>query len=531
VSRSERGIVAEIDEQIKQLRSTHELWDKYSPRWDFYLSAYEGGEEFAKPSNISIHPRENEDDYNERVKRLHNMNYCELLVSFFTNFIFNESIERSGGTNQDFFDTFTKDVNRKGEKIDSFMRQVSDDMQIFGMSYVLVDAPQVSEGIVTKGQEDEQGIRPYWVLVKPLEILDWVTDHFDKFLYVKRVQCMDAMVGGERKKLEVYTEFYEDEVVISRVDVTKSMNPELLDVVTMPNTLGEVPLRVARYKRGKIDPFVGISFLRDFAGNNREILNLTSLLQEFLYRQAFNILAKESDGLDDENSPELDIGANNLLTHPKGTKAPSYISPPVDPAQFIQAERSRIKAEMLAIASQDIVSEMANGEKSSGFSQAQSFYKTVPFISTRADTLEELENSLMVLTMKRISKTWDGKIRYKDRYELTNLTDALTQLQILIRDFQMPSETFVKEALKRAVFEYDSKLPDDKKAMISKEVEGFNFKQWMETQKEALVGKSLSPGDQQKPKQKGTAAESAATANNQPDSATNKVRKPGQQAA
>lgn len=518
-----------IDEQIKALRQTHDLWDKYAPRWAFYLSAYEGGEEFACPKNIFKHTRENGSDYDDRVLRLHNINYCEPLTSFFTNFIFSESIERTGGSSQSFFDDFTKNVNLKGDNIDAFMRQVCDDMQIFGMSYVLVDAPQLPEGIVTKAQEQENGIRPYWVLIKPEEITDWVTDPFDNFLYVKRRQILDEIVMGERHRIEKYTEFTADIITISRVDITNTLEPELLSVESMPNSLGKIPIKVTRFKRGKIDPFIGISFLRDFAGNNREILNLTSLLQEFLYRQAFNILAVESDGIDDETSPELDVGSNNLMEHPKGTKAPTYVSPPVDPAKFISEERQRIKTEMFSIAAQDFVNELFNGEKSSGFSQAQSFSKTVPFISTRADVLEELENSLMQLTMERVGQTWDGKIRYKDRYELTNLTDALTQLQILVRDLQMPSKTFVTEALKRAVIEYDGKYPADVKAKIMKEIEAFDFKDWAEVQREALVGRSLSPGDQQKPKQDGSMAQVAATANNQ-ESATNKVRKPAKAA-
>ncbi len=160
-----------------------------------------------------------------------------------------------------------------------------------------------------------------------------------------------------------------------------------------------------------------------------------------------------------------------------------------------------IKNEMYVRASQDALAELFNGEKSSGFAQAQSFYKTVPFISSRADALEHLETELMQATLEYMGKEWDGKIKYKDRYELTNLTDALTQLQILVRDFSLPSKTFVVEELKRMVRQFDGKLPVDTLAKIEHEIDSMDFDKWASTQTDALVGKSgNSPGAQQKPK-------------------------------
>src|SRR3954462_8556296 len=85
-----------IDTELKRLPSTNECYDKYADRWEFYLSAYEGGEAFACAKNLFKHQRENNEDFNDRAKRVHNNNYCETLVDFFTNFIFAERIDREG---------------------------------------------------------------------------------------------------------------------------------------------------------------------------------------------------------------------------------------------------------------------------------------------------------------------------------------------------------------------------------------------------------------------------------------------------
>lgn len=522
--------------EIVRLRSKNELWHVYAPEWDLYLSAYEGGPEFACGKNLFKHQRENPDDFSDRVQRVHYFNYCDGLVDFFTNFIYCETIQRDGGSNESFYWDFCSDVNKKGDSITDYMKMVSDDMQIFGMSYTLVDTPVIpgldgggdasDPQVVTKEMEETQGIRPYWVLIKPEEIIDWVTDEFEVLEYVKRVQLVTKVIGGEMRNLEKYTEWFCDKTVITHIDVTDQFKPVLVPPTIYMNVLGYIPLNVSRYKRSKRYPFMGNSFLRDFASNNREIMNYTSLLQEFLYRQAFNILAKESDtSIPTRDQEDGALGSSNIIEYPKGANAPAYLSPPVTPAQFIQDERQRIVQEMFRRASQDTMNEMFNGQGSSGFSQAQSFSKTVPFIATRADTLEKTETALMSLTMKLVSKTWDGKIKYKDRYELTNVTDAITQLTSVFRDLIMPSETFCKEELKRLVCELDGKIPIDKMAKIMQEIDALDFKDFQETQKLALIGNAgSSPAAQQKPKGTGTMAEVSKESNNQGSSATNKLK-------
>lgn len=486
------GITAAQLAEINRLRSSNELYQIYLPQWQFFMAAYEGGKDFAETSdNIHRHPREHVDDYKERIKRAHYLNYCEPLVDFFTAFIFAETIQRNGGTNADFYNDFIKDVNRKGEDVTTFMQQGSDDKQIFGMVYILVDAPKVDAAeTISKAQAAQMNLRPYWVLIRPEEVLDWVSDEFDKYTYWKRRQ--DIVQGGMSKRvLERYYEWTPDKITMTDIDVTNPNKPILMAPVITVNSIGEVPVVLMRYKRSKRYRFMGQSFLVDLAYNNREVMNLTSLLQEFLYRQAFNILAMQTDStLPTANQSEGDTGTANLLQYPKGAEAPSYIAPSADPAKFIQEERQRIISEMYKRAAQDTVNELFNGSKASGFSKSQSFSTAVPKIATRADILEKAENRLMELTMKYMDKKWDGKIKYKDRYELTNISDALSQMTSLFKDLQMPSETFVKQELKRMVHEFDGKIPLDEMNKIEAEIDSMDFQEWQTRQFLALVGSS-----------------------------------------
>ncbi len=501
-----------MKEELDRLRTSHELYKLYAPEFDLYLSAYEGGPDFTNSKNIWKHVRENIEDYKERTDRIHYTNYCEPMISFFTNFIFSESIDRHGGSNEDWYNEFTQNVNKKNENIDGFMRQVSDDMQIFGMSYILVDAPALPEGLeqdsISQAVAKELALDPYWVLIKATEVTDWVVDDFDNFQYLKRLQMLNKVSSEGIRKIERYTEWYLDKIDITEIDITEPEKPILHSKKSFPNSLGVIPIAVCRYKRSKRYPYMGNSFLRDFAANNREVMNLTSLIQEFLYRQCFNILAVESESsipiADQEDGV---VGTSNSVSYPKGAKAPTYITPPSDPAEFLQSERAAIVQEMFKRAAQDTLNELFNGGKSSGFSQAQSFSKTVPFISNRADTLEKVESNLMMITLKFMGKVWDGKVKYKDRYELTNLTDALTQLLSLGRDLMIPSKTFIVEELIRLVHEYDGKLDSDVMMKIESEIRALDFPEWQTMQQEALIGTGNSPTEQQGSKSTGTMSE------------------------
>lgn len=484
--------------EIERLRSQCALYQRHAPLWNFFLAAYEGGKDFASPNNIFRHPREHPDDFNERAKRLYYHNYCYPLVDFFTTFIFTETIQRDGGekddATRDVYNSFITNVNKKGEDITQFMMQVCDDMQIFGMSYVLVDAPPAPTEGMTQAQQDEQGIKPYWVLVKPTEVLDWSHDAFDNFIYLKRVQSETRIGPGmSRQHIERYSEWSTTEVKISEVDVSDPDKPILLSGsgASLVNQMGMIPFIVTRYKRSKTDKFMGLSFLSDIAWIGREVMNLTSLLQEFLYRQCFNILAMESD----PNVPEIEqmqgeISTANMLKYAQGTQAPKYITPPVQPAKFLQDERSANVMSMYKIAAQDTVNDLFNGSKSSGFSKSQSFQTTVPKIATRAETLERAEMQLMQLTFKYLNKEWKGAIKYKDHYQITNLTDALAQLSTLFKDLQINSKTFAEMQMKRMIDEFDGKLTPEQRKKVYDEIEGIDWDEWFDTMKLAFLGRA-----------------------------------------
>jgi hypothetical protein len=480
-----------LKDLLARLRSKHPLYEKYEPLWKMYLDTFEGGPCMAQDVYLHKHVREADEDYEERLKRVHYTNYCEPLTTFFTDFIFTETIHRDGGSNNDVFTQFISDVNRKGDTITSFMADgVSNEYQIFGMSYGLVDSPPRPAGVqvVTKADEKAFGLKPYWVLIRATEVLDWGVDEFDKYVYFKRKQNVEDTDNlGRKVEIERYTEWTPQTITVT--DITKINNVEKAVQTQRKNELGKVPVVVARYQRSKEDPFMGLAFLRDLSTDNIAVMNLTSLLDEFLYKQCFNILAVEMDtDLPKADQEDGSMGTSNMLTYPKGAKAPIYIAPSATPADKISEERRTIVAEMYRRAAQDTVNELFNGGGSSGFSKAQSFRTTVPRIATRAEALEKFEIEMFKLTYEYMGEKWDGKIAYKDHYEITNLSDALSQMTTLFKDLLIPSETFAREEMNRMISLFDGKISPDVLKKIRKEIDDADMTEWLDAQRLAFLG-------------------------------------------
>ncbi len=515
-----------IRQEVARLRATNSIYDEYLPKWATYMAAIEGGDSFANKENLHQHVREHEEDFEERAKRLYYDNILESIIDFFTDFIFNETIQRDGGTDNEWYQEFLKDVDKRGSTIEEFMREVCDDYQIYGIMYIIVDAPPKGQEIVSKYDEMQAGFRPYWVKVRPDEVLDWVRDPFGKYQYLKRCQKINLFENGAVKNLERYTEYTITETKVTDVDVTNPNDEIVINHPPVPNILGEIPIEVLRYKKSRLREDMGNSFIRDLVMSAKAILNLASLEDEFLYRQCFNILAMEAEeSLPFKEQEEGESGTSNALIYPKGANVPQYISPSSDPADKIEKTMQRIEAQMHARASQDMMNELFNGGKASGFSKSQSFSKSVPKIATRADVLEKAENRLMQFTMKFLNKEWKGTVKYKDHYELTNITDYLTQLSMCFRDLGIESDTFRATQQKKVVALMDGKYTSDELKTIHAEIEAIDSGEWFETQKLALIGNAgTSPAEQQKSKQSGTSVEVKKEATKESPAATNRIK-------
>lgn len=465
-------------EEILRLRSRSADYLAHAKPWMFYLLSYEGGPDYISSETIFKHMREHDEDYRDRLARAIYQNYCQPLVDFVPEFIYSQPIERKPpDTLSKAFEAFKKNVDRIGTTLDEFMRSATESARIFGHVWVLLDKPKIPEDlrgkVVSMQHAEEYGMdKPYVVLVSPLEVFDSVFDSTGLLVYIKRVQVFDELLGtGDRRTIERYTEWYTDHVQITDVDITKDEAGELASTQTMENVWGVIPWVQHFHKHSKRNKDTGISFLASIAFGNQRVANLTSLIDEFLYRQAFNLLMQEQNTAVPQkgSSSEGSIGTSNVLEYPKGAKEPAYLTPPAEPAEFIQSERAQTVQEMYRQASQDVINELFS--KTSGDSKKQSFARAIPVIARQADKCQQTESRMFHLWAQMQGGSWaGGKIAYRDDYSVTNLMDLILQLTSIFRSLKVPSPTFWREEWLRIIREFDGRIDPETMRKIIDEI-------------------------------------------------------------
>lgn len=469
--------------EIERLRSEHPDYEAMEERWEFFLSAYEGGPDYVSEETLFRHQREHSEDFQDRLKRAVYANYCQPLVDFVPEFIYSQGVHRVPPKElKKVFDNFKSNVDRSGTELNAFMEQVAEDARIFGHTWVGIDKvplPDNEELPLSDARAEELGIKvPYFYLVRPLEVLDWVTDQFGNYLYIKRREIYWEKTGRRGqpfRKVERYTEWTLDDIKVSKIDITEDSAGKLLPKLRMPNKWNLIPFVQFFYKRSKVNKDMGISFLNDIAYQNRSVFNYTSYLDEFLARQCFNLLAMETDtAVPTRDRAEGRIGSNNVLYVPKNAQhMPEYVTPPVDPADFIQSERAAAIKEMYRQAAQDIMAEIFSGSDiPSADAQKQAFSRTIPMIAKMADMMQFGEVSLWTIWSTMQDQKWDeGVIAYRDDYSVTNVQDLLLQLSTIFNNIRVISPTFIREEWKRIINEFDGKIPPETLTKIHQEID------------------------------------------------------------
>jgi hypothetical protein len=472
--------------EIERLRSEHPDYHGKKEQWRFFLLSYEGGADYVSDNTLFRHQREHPEDYQDRLKRAYYTNYCQALVDFVPEFIYSQGVARQAPERlKPIFDNFKKNVDRSGSALDAFMESVAEEARIFGHTWVGVDLPvrpvdQDGEQLSLARAEELGLTTPYFYHVRPLEVLDWVTDQFGHYLYMKRREIYWEKAGQRKgfRHVERYTEWYEDVIVISKIDITDDSHEKLLPRVKQPNEWALIPFVQFFFKRSKFNKDFGVSFLTDLAYQNRAVFNQTSYLEEFLARQCFNVLAMEKDTkIPTRENGDQRIGTSNVIWIPREAKhPPQYVSPPVEPAAFIQEERGNTIQEMYRQAAQDILSEFfGKGSAPSADAQKQAFSRTIPMIAKQADMMQSAEQSLWAVWAKLQNKKWDdGVISYRDDYGITNLQDLLLQLSTIFNNLKVLPPTFIRAEWKRIIQEFDGKLSTEDKNKAFAEIDALS---------------------------------------------------------
>ena len=438
----------------------HEDYEKLAARWLFLLKSYVGGDEYINHSwdlwtdiqNVLrdkdesfLHKfgRENDKDFIARIGRSYYLNFCRTVIHIYKSHIARKGIDRTENKDADYM-AFASNVNGAGATLDQFLlEQVLPKTQVYGSQVVLIDMKSAPGDIDTKADEKAAGMEPFARLIEPFNLLDWQATN-EKFDWVKirdfEIEKIDDPTKQtEKKVIEIFTIW--TKTGWQKFDGSEKMLAE------GAHPLGEVPAVVAFNERSfYYDWPLGLSAINDIADNNKEIYNMTSLMQEFLYKQCFPQLALDEDSI----GKIIELGNSNAIPLTKDMFVPTYISPPIEPAKFIQ---DVIHSLIQEIYRQAIVRDasVVMGQAESGISKAFDFHDSQQNIARKSKNMEAFETEFVRVAMK-----WKGKedfkhiVKWPVEFDIKTINEEIMETKELFES-DMGSKTLNQEIMKSKV--------------------------------------------------------------------------------
>jgi hypothetical protein len=437
-----------------RLKETHPLYQKFFADWQFYADSYEGGTEYtSKDAYLFKHARETPNDYAERIERAVFTNFVRKQIDVYAAFIFKDPIERQ--TTDAAFKDFELNADRRGTPLSQIMaEQVGKVGMIHGHTVTVVDLPRDASTSKTRRQDKEKGIRPYVRVYSPLEVVDWALDADGSYRWLR--VCEDAVetldpfdTRGQAKR--IYRTWTREGFYVH--------DDEGTEIDAGEHKLGEVPAVFTPVKEHLKYVDIGESLVVDTAALNRRIYNYESVLDEFIYRQAFNILAMPYDpektplgasagSGGSQNAAPTTVGTGKGIRFPNSGTPPFYLSPPTPPAEVIMERIEKAQARLVEVAK--LQDRKVSAAEKSGIAMKYEFHESNSAFAKIAKNLEDGEKKIVRLFYK-----WQGKddgpvsVTYPSDFNLSTLAEQLEEALTLVELNVSP--TFTKQVKKGVV--------------------------------------------------------------------------------
>lgn len=472
----------------KALEARHNVYNANLGKWTFYQDHYDGGPDYPikinpvarteKPlrqGNLGAtrylwqYPVEPPDRYDHRANRSAYIDVVSPVVDFYAATIGKqEYIVIDEDPN---FDEFQDDIDLQGQSYLQFMSVARTEASVLGHVHVLVDSTRASDPLVTEADRQRMGIRPYCVLIKPQDLLNWRLDRNGSPLEVlfrvpidptDSVLTPDFTASGD---LYEYRYWSRDIWRIFRVQ-----NERAIVIDEGPHQLGVVPLVTLYHKR--LRPFEGESLLKNSAKIGQLLTNWASGLDEAFENQMFAVPVLESLS----TPTEVGVGVSSVLhLNPDQKEKFSYVTP--DTAPFEASWSSFYRMMAIANGFMGFVQSTAvtgnvdvpTASKASGVSKAWDFFQTEKILARMANNEQEAAKGIFAFAGQWMGKEWAGSIQYSSSYDLSTLAEDLANLTAM-QTVGMPVEVR-KEILRRVAQKALPSLDDETQQAIQDAIE------------------------------------------------------------
>jgi hypothetical protein len=474
---------------------THVTWDNWVKEWEYLINALEGGQDFLRNNYLFRHERETSEAFNGRKTRAYYLNYVKLVIRLWSSYL-KRTLPRRSVEDMASFKSFLNNMDLKDNNVNEFwIDRVFPILQCVGMVHLIL-ADYVPEDvdaskILTLKDKNDSGAGDRVIIKLPSQMVNWRKRADGKYLWcifqninVKEYSWSDLGEKGYDipidDKLEVtYTVYTQDEEIL--LDAT---GKKVLD--RQEHGLGEVPVVTVMGKPSEQWKDLGLPDMGDVAIMNREVYNISSLIQEFLYKQCFNFLAGPAELMSDKEG-KVKLSLQGILPYSDPGVVPMYVSPPVDPADFLQKERDKIIQEMYR---HSVLRDKSieRNDPASGISKAYDVSETTQCLEDKVQYLQDAEIRLYKLYAKKnnisLKKDDTELVQYPKEYDVTSVNEDLEILTVVF-DLNI-SETLNKLKAERVAKKL---LPNIKKEDAEKIIKEINEKNPAENDLFAMADK------------------------------------------
>jgi hypothetical protein len=428
--------VDNIINDANQFLSGNTIYAQYQRQWQYLFESYVGGDEYRNAGHLTKYVNESAGEYTARLESTPLQNHCNSVISVYNSFLFRNPPTRSFGSIENLPELadFLNDADMDGRSFNAFMKDVATHASIFGHAWIIVAKPYV--GAQTRGDEMEQGVRPYVNMLSPLVVLDWSWKRMPNGRYVLDYFKYVEDVNGDVTTCKEWT----PELI--RTVIIDDENQAVIDTMVEPNGLGKIPAIIA-YNKRSIMRGIGISDIADIADAQKYIYNALSEVEQSIRLDSHPSLVK---------TPETNAGVGaGAIIH-----MPENMDPGLKPyvLDFQGASVDKILATIEKTV--ESVDKMANtgavrattSRSMSGVAMETEFQLLNARLSEKGDALELAEEQIWKCWAEYMGYTWDGIVEYPDSFNLRDTQNDL-ELYVKAQEAKVGSETFKRELQKQ----------------------------------------------------------------------------------
>jgi hypothetical protein len=322
----------------------HRHYQGRCAQWRFNRDHYEGPAALTQQDRTAEYlpqfQTEATSEYDKRVKRSRGLydNLVKRAINAYQSQLFRERVDRERLDGK--LKSVTKNVDLYGTSADDFFQRVAERAQLYGVCFVLADSPRAvrapSGGPISEAAGQLEGIRPWFELVEPTQVIDWAIEQEDplrrgrlNWVVICDPDCLEP--GQPFEEPKVYTRYrvYSlDQVLIIR-DYGDRVSEDAL-----VRDGSEIPL-VPFYDQFDA-PMCGSTIIDDVAYSSNALWQSWSGADEAFHYQCFALLLLVTDS----DMAEVKVGASRAIKLPVGSSG-AYLSPGSAP---FEAHEKRVAA-------------------------------------------------------------------------------------------------------------------------------------------------------------------------------------------